>query len=63
MKIIRRRDGVSGWAVQMVIPFELNGLSYGTGSYIVEMPGEYRRHAVTPGAFDALYRPFGIVVK
>lgn len=55
MKILRRSDGVSGWAVQVVIRFELNGLMYGTGCYIVEFTDESRRYAVPPGAFDSPY--------
>lgn len=39
MKIVRRTDGYSGWAVQMVIPFTFNGELWPQGSYIVDFLG------------------------
>ena len=54
MKIIRRRDGVSGWAVQMVIPFTFGGWDYGPGCYIVEILNQ--RTAMPAPSFQSVYR-------
>lgn len=54
MKIIRRRDGVSGWAVQMVIPFTFGGILFASGTYIVDCMGW--RTPMPAESFDTHFR-------